>query len=414
MKKALLAMQEKINEGDWRYQILLGSLGRDTDASENGALLVWKAIKALQEESGGLASEIMQLRSFDVSSLTQQTNFLALNTEVGNLGQHYQTSYNDIQMRLAQLEQHSGWLPSQPVVQGASTQGQSVASLHVLESRILALESAAGAKPSVSSFSGASASQVPRGSSSAPFSNQQGAPDLNKVFSALDGRIKDLEEARGNRCESPKGNFWSPGEVESMVVGEAVSSCGMFWDVFSVLVVLKKGAKTGKDVSDVKYSAERAQLTVCKTDLKGAMTHCLPPCLFGKNGASVSVLEAQKVGMQGCPSYSVWIGDGRDSYRDTLGNLLEAQTESVRETIEDSAGGKQMADWLLDAIILQWASYVQFVDKFYTKLVNVAKFTPSGAWRLVGRCSSAIFLVMRPFRTKVERLNDLSLPSLKA
>jgi len=84
--------------------------------------------------------------------------------------------------------------------------------------------------------------------------------------------------------------------------------------------------KTGKDVSDAKYLAERAQLTVCETDLKGAMIHCLPPCLFGKNGASVSALDAQKVGMQGCSSYVVWIGDGRDSYQDTLGDLLEAQT----------------------------------------------------------------------------------------
>mmetsp|Transcript_22921 Transcript_22921/g.34751 ORF Transcript_22921/g.34751 Transcript_22921/m.34751 type:complete len:295 (+) Transcript_22921:845-1729(+) len=199
-----------------------------------------------------------------------------------------------------------------------------------------------------------------------------------------------------------------------MVVGESVPSCGMFWDLFSVLVVLNKGAKRGKDVSDAKYLAERAQLTVCETDLKGTMTHCLPLCLFSKNGALVSALDAQKVGMQGCPSYLVWIGDGRDSYRDTLEDLLEAQTKNVRATISDGSGGQTMAEWLLDMTVLQWASYVQFVDKFYTKLVNDAKFTPSGAWRLMGRCSSAIFWAMCPFRTKVERLNDLNLPPQKA
>jgi len=91
-----------------------------------------------------------------------------------------------------------------------------------------------------------------------------------------------------------------------------------------------KGAQSGKDLSDKKFSAPRVQLTVNETDLKGAMTHCLPACLFAKKGGTVSILEAQKIGMQGCrPTYADWIGVGRESYRDHITDLLSDQIESI-------------------------------------------------------------------------------------
>jgi len=144
------------------------------------------------------------------------------------------------------------------------------------------------------------------------------------------------------------------------------------------------------------------------------MTHCLPACLFVKKGGTVSILEVQKIGMQGWPSYADWIDDGRESYRDHLTDLLGDQIESIRETIDDGDGGSALSTWCLDRVILQWTSYVSFVEKFYTKLVNVAKFPSDCAWRLVGRCSTPIFLSMRPYRSKVTPLGDLGIASQKA
>jgi len=83
-------------------------------------------------------------------------------------------------------------------------------------------------------------------------------------------------------------------------------------------------------------------------------------------------------------------------------------------TIDDNDGGSALSTWCLDRVILQWTGYVSFVEKFYTKLVNVAKFPSDRAWRLVGRCSTSIFLSMRPYRSKNTRLGNLGIASQKA
>eukprot|EP00546_Thalassionema_frauenfeldii_P016613 CAMPEP_0178901926 /NCGR_PEP_ID=MMETSP0786-20121207/4315_1 /TAXON_ID=186022 /ORGANISM="Thalassionema frauenfeldii, Strain CCMP 1798" /LENGTH=191 /DNA_ID=CAMNT_0020573125 /DNA_START=21 /DNA_END=593 /DNA_ORIENTATION=+ len=189
-----------------------------------------------------------------------------------------------------------------------------------------------------------------------------------------------VENYKGDRFDYPNESFGCPHEVEQYVIDKNVASCGTHWDLFSVMVVMGKGAQSGKDLSDKKYSASRVQLTVKETDLKGAMTHCLLACLFAKRGGTVSILEAQKVGMQGCPSYANWSGDGRESYRNHLTDLLGDQIESIRETIDDNDGGSALSTWCLDRVILQWTGYVSFVEKFYTKLVNVAKFPSDRAW----------------------------------
>lgn len=374
IRKAVESLEEKVNEGNRRYQLLLTRIGSNAEASDDGALSVWKAIKALQEESSTLAVAVEKLQALNVAGLAKHSDLMTLNVGLEDFGKHYAESYKNLLDRIVQLEGVRG-APAMPgSISSGIAKGPSLTAFHLLEGQIASLEKIskpglylAGTTSGGSSFGGS------------------GGPDVSEVLKTFHNRLKDLEDSRGHRFESSQGNFGSPGEVESMVVDKAVPSCGWYWDLFSILVVSNKEAKTGKDVSDTKYSAERAQqLIISKTDLKGAMTHCLPPCLFGKNGASVSILEAQKVGMQGCPSYSIWIGDGRDSYRDTLTDLLESQIESVRATLDSGSHGAALASWLLDAIILQWASYVQFVDKYYTKLVNVAKFTATNAWKLVG------------------------------
>mmetsp|Transcript_5276 Transcript_5276/g.8130 ORF Transcript_5276/g.8130 Transcript_5276/m.8130 type:complete len:129 (+) Transcript_5276:172-558(+) len=91
-----------------------------------------------------------------------------------------------------------------------------------------------------------------------------------------------VENYKGDRFDYPNESFGCPHEVEQYVIDKNVASCGTHWDLFSVMVVMGKGAQSGKDLSDKKYSASRVQLTVKETDLKGAMTHCLLACLFAK------------------------------------------------------------------------------------------------------------------------------------
>mmetsp|Transcript_22926 Transcript_22926/g.34770 ORF Transcript_22926/g.34770 Transcript_22926/m.34770 type:complete len:84 (-) Transcript_22926:3434-3685(-) len=60
------------------------------------------AIRALQEESGAIAADLVKIQSTDFTTLTQRTG------EVMNLGKHYQARYHNMLSRLAALESPGG------------------------------------------------------------------------------------------------------------------------------------------------------------------------------------------------------------------------------------------------------------------------------------------------------------------
>jgi hypothetical protein len=45
-------------------------------------------------------------------------------------------------------------------------------------------------------------------------------------------------------------HFGSKAELRKFVVDEKVPSCGLFWDLFSVMVVMEPKRMTGKEVAD--------------------------------------------------------------------------------------------------------------------------------------------------------------------
>jgi hypothetical protein len=69
-------------------------------------------------------------------------------------------------------------------------------------------------------------------------------------------------------------------------------------------------------------------------------------------------------------------------------------------------GGNDLAKALLAEIKVQWYEFVGWVDEFYKQLTEEANFKAKPAWRLVGRCASAIFDGMAEPRSKVALLDD--------
>lgn len=65
-----------------------------------------------------------------------------------------------------------------------------------------------------------------------------------------------------------------------------------------------------------------------------------------------------------------------------------------------------MARELILRVRSQWGELMTFVDTFYIELTMVAKFPPSQAWALVGRCVAAVFALMAPYRARVALLGD--------
>jgi hypothetical protein len=211
----------------------------------------------------------------------------------------------------------------------------------------------------------------------------------------LKEKLSDLERSNGERFEHHDGTFGSPAEVQRAVQSQEIPSCGMYWDLFSALVAMLERAKTGKEYSDEKYSVERARLKQNESNLMAAMTHQRPAALFRKNG-KVDLLSSASEGMEACKSFSKWIGDGTSSYCNSLTTCLEGYLSGLRGTFTAADGGSRLARSLLDDVAKQWNALTSFIQKFYTKMVKVAKFSEINVWRLIKRCLVAIFDTMKP------------------
>jgi hypothetical protein len=210
----------------------------------------------------------------------------------------------------------------------------------------------------------------------------------------LKEKLSDSERSNGERFEHHDGTFASPAEVQTAVRNQEIPSCGMLWDLFSTLVAMLKRAKTGKEYSDEKYSVERARLSQNESNLMVAMTHQRPAALFGKNG-NVDLLSSLSEGMEACKSYAKWIGDGTSSYCESLTTCLEGYLSGLRGVFTADDGGSRLARSLLDDLTKQWNAVTTFIQKLYTKMVELAKFSEANAWRLIGRCLAAIFDSMK-------------------
>jgi hypothetical protein len=78
--------------------------------------------------------------------------------------------------------------------------------------------------------------------------------------------------------------FCSKSEVTDWLLTNKVLSCGLFWDLFSVMVSMKPKRFSGKERSDKSYSARRTNSTTLENDLGAAMTHVRPEVLYAKKG----------------------------------------------------------------------------------------------------------------------------------
>jgi hypothetical protein len=76
--------------------------------------------------------------------------------------------------------------------------------------------------------------------------------------------------------------FSSVNNVKLWCVANEVKSCGMFWDLFSSLVVMAPKEQTGKDKAGETYLSQRTQTTTFENDLGASMSHLRPALLFGK------------------------------------------------------------------------------------------------------------------------------------
>eukprot|EP00978_Attheya_sp_CCMP212_P007603 scaffold17564_cov59-Attheya_sp.AAC.4 len=163
---------------------------------------------------------------------------------------------------------------------------------------------------------------------------------LDKIM-ILEGRVID---------ESVKLDDYAFGSFSdfktSFVEVEQVEMAGWFWDIFSVLVVMKPKQLSGKDRADEQYSSLRVQSTPFENDLAASMTYEKPKLLYGA--------ASHKDGFGNIPSYADWIGKGNESIETRLNTYVRDYLEGVRRgTISSSKKGGGLARALLMKVMSQ-------------------------------------------------------------
>jgi hypothetical protein len=201
-------------------------------------------------------------------------------------------------------------------------------------------------------------------------------------------------------------------DVAIWCVSNDVESCGMFWDIFSVLVVMPPKKQTGKERADERFASQRTEMTTFENDLGASMSHIRPAPLYGKNHGTRGLAELQ-AGFGACVSYAKWVG-GSAPYKMELTTMLRTFLQGVTGAFPPVTGGSAMARELNVEIRGQWSEILSFIDSFYIELTVVAKFPPAKAWALVGRCVAAVFGVMAPYRARVALLANPRLLAHKA
>jgi hypothetical protein len=134
-------------------------------------------------------------------------------------------------------------------------------------------------------------------------------------------------QATGDTCVLGGTSFPSEAAVKTYITAHTITSCALYWDLFSIMVCMGRQGLTGKERSDKIYSAEHGRTgSALEGELFASMTQKGPLCLFGE-GSELARLDQ---GFSMCKTYDHWIGSGAHvSYRAELSNPIRIYTEGV-------------------------------------------------------------------------------------
>jgi hypothetical protein len=236
--------------------------------------------------------------------------------------------------------------------------------------------------------------------------------------SQLEERVKALETKIGGEAfVMHDRNFGSLYELELWVEETEIPSCGLFWDLFSTLVVMnQEKAQTGKARADSTYSSTRIKSTRLENNLVAAMGHDWPACFF--SATTDDQVATKEEGFSTCKSFAQWIGaGGRKAYKDILGERLKHFISGIKGVLDRIPGKPEWvrdARLLLDNIVSQFGALCTFIESFYQSLTSVSKFPTGRAWSLVGRCVGSIFELQVKHRSQSALLEETETLSNKA
>lgn len=228
------------------------------------------------------------------------------------------------------------------------------------------------------------------------------------AIALLEARLTHLEGHRGDLVFEGSGyRFASQNDVKRWIEAEQVESCGVHWDLFSILVRMGAWGESGKDRAQTEYMATKTNTTPLELDLTTSMGFDRPPLFFVKGSGEVDTLKIS--------THAEWIGKGNGvSFMMTCIADVTKMVTGIRGTIRHQKGDTRLAGYLLDSVERQFNRLTAFIGGFHQELTTIAQFPEKSAWRLIGRCLGGFFQSMVPIRSEVAMFGEYQVIDRKA
>jgi len=409
-----------MNELGNKARLLASRIGRD-ERPDQAETSVWETLNILQEEVYLGKEETKSTREGleRVLNLSIKEDVALMGRNLEKLAKAYKRSMGALNARLISLEVkvHKMGKEEQEVDDqfdfnpvstfDANVRADVDGRLRKMQDRVRLLEerskSQDGANVPHSEWSGETQNQNQGGV------NVSIPPIDTASHESIMGRLDILESrATDETCVFGGFHFSTIHDVITFVTKYGVPTCSMYWDMMSAMVCMRSKGETGKEQSERKYAAQKANVhSALEADLVASMGHERPLCLYSKDKKELATHDK---GFAACPTYKLWMSGGTQSYlyqldfdfRSFCGGLTGKLTSRGRSL----STGDLLAQSLITSMSGHFVKLTAFINDFYRELVEVAKFREEKAWCLVGQCVACIFETMRPFRSAVTLIED--------
>jgi hypothetical protein len=409
-----------MNELGNKARLLASRIGKDErpDQSETS---VWETLNILQEEvdQGKEGIKTTQEGLEKLLGSTEREDISSMGKNLGKLASAYRKSMLGINTRLCQIELKVSKLSSEGQGTGdqfnfnaessfdAKNHSDVESRLREIQDRVRVLEADFKAQDGPSrdpGWGGDTHNVNANGDPSATFT--EGSADQDSILNRL-----EVLEARATDATCGFGgfNFSTLQDVVAFVRKYSVPTCAMYWDMLSVMVCMRSRGETGKEQSERKYAAQKANVhSSLEADLVASMGHERPLCLYSKDKKELATHDK---GFAACPTHKMWTSGGAQSFWYQLDYDFRAFCDGLTGRISSRgrAGltpGALLSQCLITAMSGHFVKLIAFINDFFRELVEVAKFREEKAWVLVGQCVACVFEVMRPFRSEVTLIED--------
>jgi hypothetical protein len=417
--KQFLECNHYMNELGNKARLLASRIGIDERPGESETS-VWESLNILQDEVNQGKEEIKVAREGleGILNSPDKENARMTGKNLEKLARAYKKSMGAINARLIPLELKFNKMTSggqdggnnfdfnQESAFDSGDQSDVEARLQMVQDRVRILEddwkTQERENEGLGGNEGASINLGGRRGSQIPSEDSASHESILNRLEILESRATD------ETCGFGGFNFSTIHDVVAFVTKFQVPTCAMYWDMLSVMVCMRSKGETGKEQSERKYAAQKANVhSALEADLVASMGHERPLCLYSKDKKELATHDK---GFAACPSYKQWMSGGTQSFWYQLdydfGAFCKGLTGRISSRGRVLSQGDLLAQSLIAAMAGHFVKLVAFINEFYRELVDVAKFRDEKAWVLVGQCVACVFEMMRPFRSEVSLIED--------